>query len=261
VRKDKQLEVITHNELSDRFSNLAYQINSLLAQDKELQHLSPGVEIAATLSTGTKINYQIRSKRQPVPLKMHVVLLRGSGNSMVFLSDRLQRPSSEKCDKEASISNKDNYINYSGNKDTGREFMNEFIFFTIEARQDIEISIQCIYGNAQFNLKKQRLLHPEAKEDPTKRPMTAKASEISDTDDNFFSDGGMWASHRKIKKHHYLRVKSPVNYEERRIRVLQAKEVIEDLDIQRKFLLVHRREINKQHVLPNFKITTNRRRF
>ena len=50
------------------------------------------------------------------------------------------------------------------------------------------------------------------------------------------------------KKLRYVALTRTNNFKERYLRATMVREQLEDADVKRKFLLIHRKEINKQHV-------------
>ena len=50
------------------------------------------------------------------------------------------------------------------------------------------------------------------------------------------------------KKLRYVTLTRTNNFKERYLRATMVREQLEDADVKRKFLLIHRKEINKQHV-------------
>lgn len=103
VDQEIDFKSVSHQDLLKKFNNIAFQINLLLAQNKKILALAPGIEENVSLNAGTKCNYKIPSKKQNVPLKLHIEIENGIGFGCIILSQRLSRPTIDNCDKNDPI--------------------------------------------------------------------------------------------------------------------------------------------------------------
>lgn len=89
----------------------------------------------------------------------------------------------------------------------------------------------------------------EEKVEENDNPKTTSKFFLGELDDDFERpDCLSELSNRKRKKHHIIKSMKCLSYDEKRDRVIRTKEMLEDADLQRKFLLLHKKEINKHHV-------------
>ncbi len=139
---------ITHEKLKEEFNSLAFKINSLLAAESPLKDTLPFQEEKVILEAGLRSNYRIYTKDQTVPMRFRVYVQRGVGACFISLSQRIERPSRERCDKSFALTARERFFLYAGEKDHEKAFSSRFMYIGIEAQKPVTLTFVAAFGTS-----------------------------------------------------------------------------------------------------------------
>jgi len=235
---------------------MAYHINSLLSGQVPINDLYILHEEKFNLETGMKCHFQTKAKGNSTPYRLQFTLNRGSG--FVFCSTRYERPSKEHCEKHFSISRKTQIITFAGHYENDKCFSAEYIYVTIECEQDISGQVQCVFGHAGFpkqfsdDIGSQRIDEMLAEDrDSIPSPMR-KMTLISQFDsiieraNTACPDIARLYNTKRVNKN--LDNFNP-HVQDKHQKIMLLRDLLEQDDTMRKFLVSHKREIKKRYVI------------
>ncbi len=276
------LNAVSNNDLQRRFNLMAVRISSLLAKETPVEEVQPGEDKKVTMDADTRRHFKIYSRMQSVPLKLSIEIWKGVGSARFLFSQGVQRPNSENSDKAIPLKTREVMATYGGGGREGEKAtFDDWVFFTIEADRPAVLAFQCVFGKgtrayvmvdyfkrkARFRSEERLRAHerpnvPEPdvwlaavqsadKEKNAEDPLdTFSPTQTQDKDTPAEKPRGRSQTNSRLQTRSGRRscYRGPWNYEERRIHVGLMRERAEQADLQRKFLLIHRREINAQYV-------------
>ncbi len=149
-RKDAELEAhaVTGKELEEKFSKLSSRINLLLAEEAPVRNLPTETPTKVDLEAGKKCHFRVWAKRRPLPFKALVNLTKGAGFGEVLVSHWITRPNSMNCDKAIPLGAKEVFVTYVGPKTGDTCFAADYVFLTLEAERELQLTLECNFGRS-----------------------------------------------------------------------------------------------------------------
>ncbi len=142
---------------------MTYKINSLLSSEPLLRDVPPFQEEQVTLDAGLKGNYRVAAKEQPEPLRIRVYMQKGIGGCHMSISQRIERPTKDHCEKGFLMDGREMSLVYSGEKDYEKAFDSKFVFLAFEADKPVSLTFVVCFGNSNTSFQSQnRSIREEA---------------------------------------------------------------------------------------------------
>jgi hypothetical protein len=137
-------------QLREQFNTISRKIYTILAKQRAIKELHPPATESLSLNPGCTAHYRVYSKEQQGPFKITGTV--ESGNGILLLSQRIERPTREHHGKSYALGAKDLYIAYLGDKGKGRVFAEEYIYLAIEATSELAFTFKCGFHQGKPSL-------------------------------------------------------------------------------------------------------------
>lgn len=233
-------------DLTDKFNQFNYRLNSLLATEKPLIHLSQNHEEKFSLGTGIVTHYKISCKLQSTPLKIRVSLTKGQNHSFLSIAMKRERPTKELCNKCFPLNFKENIFSYYGEREGEATFIHSYFYITIECEKDCAGTILVGFGNNRLKKQVVENNNTEEKIEEKNIRFLTHSSNTTNLDDLI-----------KLVMENQPRVKTavpivmrpisrkdPIVLKSHRANVIMLRDKLEESEIQKRFTIIHRHEIN-----------------
>ncbi len=135
--------------IRERLQEQATRINVLLAKESSVKNITPLSEEQVSLETSAKHYSRIRCSLQSVPLVVRVMVSKGAGHVVAYLSLTADRPNHNSNDKSTVLTKKTTYISLSESNSKAIIFSHDYIYFTFEAERESSFVYECSFGRCK----------------------------------------------------------------------------------------------------------------
>ena len=227
----------------------------------QVKDIQPEIEINVTLAAGRRCHFRAKARKHVIPFKFRVETQKGAGFINLLISNKILRPNTANCDKAMLISSRETFSSYIGTKSKDNTFTDEYIYITIEADRETSLTFQYTFGMRNLliyyhitigTIKKRvereiKVKHKDEKNVDQSDCLSDRNAIDSPRNTNKLNERPK-TSMPSARKLRYVALTRTSNFKERCGKAAIVREQLEDDDIKRKFLMSHRREINRQHV-------------
>eukprot|EP00826_Nyctotherus_ovalis_P021173 TRINITY_DN1678_c0_g1_i5.p1 TRINITY_DN1678_c0_g1~~TRINITY_DN1678_c0_g1_i5.p1 ORF type:complete len:363 (+),score=100.98 TRINITY_DN1678_c0_g1_i5:436-1524(+) len=163
-----RLNHISYEDLTNRFSRISYNINSLLAAEAPIKILVPDRPEKIALAAGLKCHYKVLTKDQPIPLKLKFAMYKGS-LLYLSLSQPFPRPDRNNNDKLLLIASKESCLTYNNDNPRAKFFTIECVYVTLECDKEAGGVLRGEFGSRKKTVREKESQAQSTEEEKTER--------------------------------------------------------------------------------------------
>ena len=144
---------VSYDNLKNRFNILAIRVGQLLERENEIEEIKINETCKVETNPGTRKHYKVDSRLESIPLRIRITVNKGTKGGRIYLSQVIPRPNVNNCDKSILLASKNIVATYSSGVERDSIFLNDNIFFTVEAENFINLNFRCNFGKRISSVK------------------------------------------------------------------------------------------------------------